>query len=65
MVEDEATILKLSAKSLRKQGYTVITAENPSDALKIAKEHGETIHLLITDVVMPEMNGWDLSRLYC
>jgi len=61
LVEDEPAILKMGREMIRRLGYNVLTAENPSEAMKIAREYGETIHLLITDVVMPEMNGRDLS----
>ena len=46
---------------IRRLGYTVLTAENPNDALQDASEYDGTIDLLITDVVMPEMNGRDLA----
>ena len=61
LVEDEPAILKMGREMIRRLGYTVLTAENPSEAMKIAGEYEGTIHLLITDVVMPEMNGRDLS----
>ncbi len=61
LVEDEPAILKMGREMIRRLGYTVLTAENPNNALSIAREYEGTIHLLITDVVMPEMNGRDLS----
>ena len=61
LVEDEPAILKMGKEMIERLGYTVLTAESPNSALKIAGEHEGTIHLLITDVVMPEMNGRDLS----
>ncbi|MDZ7760739.1 MAG: response regulator [Desulfovermiculus sp.] len=61
VVEDEPAILKLGRGMLERLGYTVLTAENASDALQAALEYDGTIDLLITDVVMPEMNGRDLS----
>lgn len=60
MVEDEPAILKLGATILERQGYTVLTATTPSQAIRVVAEQGDAIHLLITDVVMPEMNGRDL-----
>jgi PAS domain S-box-containing protein len=61
IVEDETAILQLVEGMLEKLGYTVLTAENPGDALKLAEKHEGTIQLLITDVIMPEMNGRDLA----
>jgi two-component system, cell cycle sensor histidine kinase and response regulator CckA len=43
-------------------GYQVLTASSPGEAIRVAKEHFGKIHLLITDVVMPEMNGRDLAK---
>jgi len=40
----------------------VLVASRPGEAIKIAREHDETIHLVLTDVVMPEMNGRELFR---
>jgi len=61
VVEDEASILDLARKILEKLGYTVLTANLSSQALNLAEEHHGEIQLLITDVVMPEMNGKELS----
>jgi two-component system, cell cycle sensor histidine kinase and response regulator CckA len=47
---------------IEKIGYRVLTAETPSAAVQLAQEHAGKIDLLMTDVVMPEMNGWDLSK---
>ena len=59
-VEDEAAILELGRHMLEGLGYTVLTASSPGEALRLAGERGAEIHLLITDVVMPEMNGREL-----
>ena len=61
VVEDEAAILKLITRILSTLGYTVLTAQAPALALKTAQDHTGKIDLLITDVVMPEMTGRDLS----
>ncbi|MFO7738369.1 MAG: PAS domain S-box protein, partial [Desulfatiglandaceae bacterium] len=61
VVEDEKTILQMSKQMLERLGYSVETAGNPSEALQISEEYEGAIHLLITDVIMPEMNGRDLS----
>ena len=64
LVEDEPAILKMGRRILEKLGYTVLFASTPSQALALAEKHAGSIHLLITDVVMPEMNGRELaSRL--
>jgi CheY-like chemotaxis protein len=62
LVEDEAAILKMSGKILKDLGYTVLSAASPLKALDLAKAYGDKIHLLITDMILPEMNGRDLAR---
>lgn len=62
LVEDEPAIMKMTQALLKNMGYTVLAANTPNEALHLAKTHTGQIHLLITDVVMPEMNGRDLSR---
>lgn len=62
IVEDEAAILNMVSIFLtRRQGYTVIKAKTPTEAIKLAKQHSQ-IHLLVTDVIMPEMNGRELAN---
>ena len=51
LVEDEATILKLTEKVLNKLGYTVLPAQTPAQAIGFAKRHSNEIRLMITDVV--------------
>jgi two-component system cell cycle sensor histidine kinase/response regulator CckA len=62
LVEDEPMILDITAKMLERQGYTVMPAGTPGEAIRLAREHAGEIHLLMTDVVMPEMNGRDLAK---
>jgi two-component system cell cycle sensor histidine kinase/response regulator CckA len=62
VVEDEAAILRLTSAILKKQGYTVLSAGTPGEAIQMAREHPGDIHLLVTDVVMPEMNGRSLAK---
>lgn len=62
LVEDEPAILALGTKMLDRLGYQTLAASTPGEALNLAREHSGEIHLLITDVVMPEMNGRDLAR---
>jgi len=62
IVEDEETVLKLTKAMLEALGYHVLAAPDRNHALHLAGEDHEKIHLLITDVVMPEMNGKELSE---
>ena len=62
LVEDEPAILNITNLMLLRQGYTVLAADSPGEAIRLAREHAGDISLLITDVIMPEMNGRDLAR---
>jgi CheY-like chemotaxis protein len=62
LVEDEPTVLKLAAMMLEGLGYTVLTADTPDEAIRLSSEYDGTIHLLLTDVIMPKMNGRALSH---
>ena len=57
VVEDEPMILEIATTMLESLGYTVLAASGPAEAIRLAREHGGEIQLLMTDVVMPEMNG--------
>ncbi len=61
LVEDEPTVLKLAQAMLRKLGYAVLAAPTPGEALRLADAHSREIDIIITDIVMPEMNGRDLA----
>lgn len=61
LVEDEITILRITKSALQNLGYTVVTANNPMEALQLAEQYSNRIDLLITDVIMPEMNGRELE----
>lgn len=63
LVEDEQAILRYGRESLRRLGYNVLSAGTPSEALEIARNHQGPLHLLITDVVLPEMNGRELAQV--
>jgi PAS domain S-box-containing protein len=62
VVEDEAAILQMAQLSLQQLGYTVLTASSPEEGLRRSEEHAGPIQLLITDVVMPQMNGRQLAE---
>ena len=62
LVEDEAAVLSLSKRILERQGYTVLAASGPDDAFRLAKQHDGNIRLLITDVILPGMNGSALAK---
>ena len=47
---------------LEQLGYTVIASAKPEEAVSLANEYGKDIHLLLTDVIMPRMNGRDLAK---
>ncbi len=61
LVEDEPMIMEIAVSMLEEFGYRVIPAPSPEQALTIAGEYPEKIDLLLTDVVMPVMNGRELS----
>jgi len=62
LVEDEANLRYLARQYLEKQGYKVIEAADGAVAMQIAVAHEATIHLLLTDVIMPGMNGRELAQ---
>ena len=63
LVEDEPLVRSMASLVLRERGYTVVESTNGVEALRVAKERGEEeIHLLLTDVVMPQMGGSELAE---
>lgn len=60
LVEDNANVLHLAGTILKRRGYKTLAAKGSAEALEIIKSGKEPIHLLLTDVVMPEMNGRQL-----
>lgn len=60
LVEDDPAMLDMSRSLLGVLGYRVLAAPSPSEALRMIEEYGETIALVLTDVIMPEMNGREL-----
>jgi len=61
VVDDDHTICNLIADTLKPQGYTVLTATSGREALELLRSHRGEVDLLLTDVIMPEMNGRALS----
>ncbi len=62
LVEDEEIVRHLAIKVLKRLGYQVLHADSGGDALALAEQYREPIHLLLTDVVMPVMNGRQLAE---
>ncbi len=62
LVEDEPMLLELSQTMLERLGYTVLAASVPGEAIRLSSEYSGPIHLLMTDVIMPEMNGRELAE---
>jgi PAS domain S-box-containing protein len=62
IVEDDLSILNLARRMLDGLDYTVLTADKPERAMRLAEEHTGEIDLLVTDVIMPEMNGLELAN---
>ena len=62
LCEDESAIRKLLQTMLGRLGYRILVAENPREALEMARRHNGSIDLLLTDIVMPEMSGFELAR---
>ena len=63
VVEDEQVIRGPICRILRKHGYVVLEATNVEDALRVMQEHHSPVHLVITDIMMPEMDGKELVKL--
>jgi two-component system cell cycle sensor histidine kinase/response regulator CckA len=60
IVEDEQSVRELLVRTLARYGYTLLTATDGRDALRVAESHSGVIHLVLTDVVMPRMGGPEL-----
>jgi CheY-like chemotaxis protein len=62
LVEDDRTVRVLASEMLELNGYTVLQARDGREALELVRRHGHPIHLLLTDVVMPQMSGRKLAE---
>jgi two-component system cell cycle sensor histidine kinase/response regulator CckA len=60
-VEDDAALREVTYEFLQSSGYTVIVAESPEQALRLAESHNGRIEFLLTDIIMPKMNGRELA----
>jgi len=61
IVEDDAALLQITHRSLEEVGYAILTARSPREAMDISESHTGPIHLMVTDVVLPEMSGVKLA----
>ncbi|MBL4659168.1 MAG: bacteriohemerythrin [Alcanivoracaceae bacterium] len=61
VVDDEVALLKLTYELLKQKGYKIFCAQNSSEALKILES--ESIHLVLSDVIMPEIDGYQLAKI--
>ena len=63
LVEDEPLVRTVFVAALRQRGFNVLDASNGEEALRVAQEYAGTIHLLVTDVVMPRLGGRKLAEI--
>ena len=61
VVEDDPFVRKLTRQMLEELGYTALEAASPAEGLALAERHRQTVRVLLTDVILPEMNGRDLA----
>ena len=62
VAEDEDVARRLMSRLLESAGYRILEARDGGEALKLANQAGAYLRLVVTDVVMPGMNGWELGR---
>ena len=62
MVEDEPGVRRLVRENLEAQGYAILDAATPEEGLGVCQEYVGVIHLLLTDVIMPQMSGRELAE---
>jgi two-component system cell cycle sensor histidine kinase/response regulator CckA len=62
LVDDEETVRRFSSRVLEKHGFDVLSAGTGTEAIAAVREHGHSISLLLTDVMMPGMNGCQLAE---
>jgi two-component system cell cycle sensor histidine kinase/response regulator CckA len=64
VADDEAQVRSLARDILRGAGYRVLEAEDGEQALRVAEDHQGTIHVLLTDIMMPGINGKELASRF-
>jgi len=62
LVEDEDAVRGLMCEALKRQGYEVLTCSDPAEGIEASRQHCGEIDLLLTDVLMPGMNGCDMAK---
>jgi CheY-like chemotaxis protein len=62
LVEDEPALLKIGKLSLKQLGHKVYSATNAREALQMIQSHGKSVDVVISDIILPGVNGWDLAR---
>jgi CheY-like chemotaxis protein len=62
LVEDDPKVIDMCGRMLENLGYKVLRAGTPGEAIRLTAEYAGAIHLLLTDVIMPEMNGRELAK---
>ncbi|MBI4061918.1 MAG: response regulator [Elusimicrobia bacterium] len=62
LVEDEELVRVFIARALRESGYTVLAARNPAEAIRLCEQRRDPLHLILTDVIMPQMHGPELLK---
>jgi len=63
VIDDEANIVAMISQILTELGYHVISATSGRDALILSNQHAQTIDIVLTDIIMPELNGPDIVRM--
>ena len=65
VVDDDFSVLRVAAAVLKRAGYEVVTASNAKSALAVCEEHHAQVAVVVSDVCMPGMSGFDLAKSIC